>query len=130
MNGDMKVKMDRSSPLPLALRWLRKEQFVLGIALLLAGGMWLYVQWVLLPFEQERYAAIGQPADIGDLYPRWHGTRELLMHGRDPYSAEISQEIQTVYYGHPLDTAGADRGKDEQRFAYPLYVVFFLAPTV
>lgn len=120
--------MDRSSR--LAVRRLRKEQFALGLALLLAGGMWLYVRWIQLPFEREWHAVIGRPADIGDLYPRWHGTRELLLHGRDPYSPEIAHEIQTVYYGHPLDTAGVDRGKDEERFAYPLYVVFFLAPTI
>ncbi len=124
----MDGKMDRSSP--LGVQRLRTEPLILAIALLFAGGMWLYVQGVLLPYERERYAAIGQPADIGDLYPRWHGTRELLLHGRDPYSPEISHEIQTVYYGRPLDTSGADRGRDEQRFAYPLYVVFFLAPTI
>ena len=54
----------------------------------------------------------------------------MLVHRRDPYGAEVSREIQVAYYGHALDTAGADRGRDEQRFAYPVYVVFFLAPTV
>ena len=53
-----------------------------------------------------------------------------MLHGRDPYGPEVSGEIQVVYYGRALDTAGADRGRDEQRFAYPVYVVFFLAPTV
>jgi hypothetical protein len=124
MNG----KMNRS--FPLAAQRSRIEQLELGIALLLAAGMWFYVQGVFLPFEREHFAAMGRSPDPGDLYPRWYGTRELLLHGRDPYSPEISHEIQTFYYGHPLDTAGADRGRDEQRFAYPLYVVFFLAPTI
>jgi Glycosyltransferase family 87 len=115
--------------LPFAIA-LRKDHVVLIIALLLAGGMWLYVQWVMLPFERARFAAAGRPQDPGDLYPRWYGTRELLLHGRDPYGPEVSGEIQVAYYGHPLDTAGADRGRDEQRFAYPLYVVFLLAPTI
>ena len=107
-----------------------REYVVLGIALLMAGSMWLYVQRVMLPFEQERFAKVGRPQDPGDLYPRWYGTREFLLHGRDPYSAEVSGGIQREYYGHPLDVAGADRGRDEQRFAYPLYVVFLLAPTM
>ncbi len=101
-----------------------------GIALLLAVGMWLYVHQVLRPYERQRYAALGQPENIGDLYPRWYGARELLLHGRDPYSAAVSGEIQTAYYGHPLDPNDpTDRARDEQRFAYPLYAAFFLAPT-
>ena len=108
----------------------RRDFFWLGLALLVASSMWLYVQRVMLPFEQERFAKVGRPQDPGDLYPRWYGTRELLLRGRDPYGPEVSGEIQGAYYGHALDTAGADRGRDEQRFAYPLYVVFLLAPTV
>jgi len=101
-----------------------------GIALLLAAGMWLYAHQVLRPYERQRYAALGQPENIGDLYPRWYGTRELLLRGRDPYSAAVSGEIQTAYYGHPLDPSDpTDRARDEQRFAYPLYAAFFLAPT-
>src|SRR5258708_36461477 len=107
-----------------------RDRIFLGIALVLAAGMWLYSQWVMVPAERAYYAAKGQPMDVGDLYPRWYGARELLLHHRDPYSAEISHEIQLAYYGHPLDTAGADRGRDEQRFAYPVYVVFFLAPSI
>jgi hypothetical protein len=92
--------------------------------------MWLYSQWVMVPAERAYYAAKGQPMDVGDLYPRWYGARELLLHHRDPYSPEISREIQVAYYGHPLDATGADRGRDEQRFAYPVYVVYFLAPII
>ena len=107
-----------------------RDWLVLGVALALASGMWLYAQWVMVPAERAHYLAMGQVADVGDLYPRWYGARELLLHQRDPYSAEVSREIQVAYYGHALDTAGADRGRDEQRFAYPVYAVFFLAPTV
>jgi len=108
----------------------KRDWIFLGIALVLAAGMWLYSQWVMVPAERAYYAAKGQPMDVGDLYPRWYGARELLLHDRDPYSPEISREIQVAYYGHPLDTTGADRGRDEQRFAYPVYVVYFLAPTI
>ncbi len=102
-----------------------------AIALLMAAGMWLYVLQIMLPFERQSYAAIGQPENVGDLYPSWYGSRELLLRGRDPYSRAIAGEIQTAYFGHPLDFKQAsDRGKDDQRFYYPLYVAFFLAPTV
>jgi hypothetical protein len=68
--------------------------------------------------------------NLSDLYPRWLGARELLLHRRNPYSAEVTREIQRGYYGRPLDPARADEPKDQQGFAYPAYVVFLLAPTV
>jgi hypothetical protein len=76
-------------------------------------------------------AAHSRPrGNLSDLYPRWLGARELLRRGRNPYSAEITREIQRGYYGRPLDPARADDPKDRQGFVYPAYVVFLLAPTV
>jgi hypothetical protein len=68
--------------------------------------------------------------NLSDLYPRWLGARELLLRGRNPYSAEITREIQEGYYGRKIDPTRPDDPKDEQGFAYPPYVVFLLAPTV
>lgn len=68
--------------------------------------------------------------NLSDLYPRWLGTRELLLHGRDPYSPEITREIQTGYYGRVLDSRRPNDPKDQEGFAYPVYVVFLLAPTI
>src|SRR5580704_1249476 len=93
--------------------------------------MWFYVQHVLIPHQQAEAALYGIPrGNLSDLYPRWLGARELLLHGRDPYSAEVTREIQAGYYGRPLDPALPHDPKDEQGFAYPAYVVFLLAPTV
>jgi hypothetical protein len=71
-------------------------------------------------------------AQMGDLYPRWVGTRELLLHGRNPYSPEVSHEIQMAFYGHAIDQQYGSGMQviDEQRFVYPVYVVFLLAPAV
>ena len=113
-----------------APKTIAREWLILALALSMAAGMWFFSQWVMAPAERAYYAAKGQPMDVGDLYPRWYGARELLLRHRNPYSLEVSREIQVAYYGHPLDIAGADRGRDEQRFAYPVYVVFFLAPTI
>ena len=61
----------------------------------------------------------------------WAGiARELLLGGRNPYSAEITREIQQGYYGRPLDPTRPYDPKDQQAFAYPAYVVFLLAPTI
>src|SRR5437870_13670263 len=68
--------------------------------------------------------------NLSDLYPRWLGARELLLQGRDPYSREITREIQVGYYGRLVDATRPNDPKDQQGFAYPVYVVFLLAPTV
>ncbi len=71
---------------------------------------------------------ISNPPALNDLYPVWLGSRELLVHHRNPYSPEISREIQTAFYGTAL---GPGPHPDRQCcFAYPVYVSFLLAPTV
>jgi hypothetical protein len=103
---------------------------VLGSALC-AASMWLYVQRVLVTHQISDAAAHGKPrGTFSDLYPRWLGARELLLHGRDPYSAAVTREIQIGYYGRPLDSARPYDPKDQQGFAYPVYVAFYLAPTI
>lgn len=93
--------------------------------------MWLWVQRIAIPHQQIDSAERGIPrGNLSDLYPRWLGARELLLHRRDPYSLEITREIQQGYYGRVLDTSRPDDPKDQQAFAYPLYVVFVLAATV
>jgi len=98
--------------------------------------MWFYVQRVLVPYQKADAAAHGRPrGNLSDLYPRWLGTRELLLHHRNPYSAEVTRDIQAGYYGRPLDPNRAadprfDEPKDQQGFAYPLHIVFLLAPTI
>lgn len=97
----------------------------------MAISMWFYVRRVLIPYQKADAALHARPRGIlSDLYPRWYGTRELLLNHRDPYGPEVTREIQTGYYGRPLDPHRPDDPKDEQRFAYPVYVAFFLAPTI
>src|SRR6478735_3389991 len=101
------------------------------LALLCAGSMWFYVQEVLIPYQKADAAAHGRPrGNLSDLYPRWLGARELLLRHRNPYSAEVTADIQRGYWGRTLDSNNPNDPKDEMRFAYPLYVVFLLAPTV
>jgi len=82
-------------------------------------------------FTEQRLTESGFPErNFSDLFPRWLGARELLLYGRDPYSPEVTREIQQGYYGRPIDRRRATDPADEQRFAYPLFVVFLLAPTI
>ncbi len=97
----------------------------------MAASTWFYVQRILIPYQVADAAAHDRPrGNLSDLYPRWLGARELLLHHRDPYSEEVTREIQTGYYGRRLDASRQNDPKDQQAFAYPLYVVFLLAPFV
>src|SRR5258705_4466993 len=101
------------------------------MALLCTGSMWFYVQRVLAPHQRAEAATQRWPrGNLSDLYPRSLGARELLLRHRDPYSAELTLEIQSGYYGRPLDPSRPEDPKDQQRFAYPVYVVFLMAPTI
>lgn len=98
-------------------------------ALVCCVGTWGWTSRVLIPHQVAYDAARGWPrGNFSDLYPRWVGARELLLHGRDPYSVEVTHEIQIGYYGRVLDRPGDPI--DQQGFAYPVYIVFGLAPTV
>jgi len=58
-----------------------------------------------------------------DFYSRWRGTRALLLENKDPYSEEVTLEIQEGMFGR------AARGDEDQvAFAYPLYVSLFIFP--
>jgi hypothetical protein len=101
------------------------------LAILSTVGMWTYTDRVSIPHQKASAAVHDQPrGNLSDLYPRWVGARELLLHGRDPYSAEVAREIQAGYYGRPLDPSRPNDPRDQAGFAYPVYVVFFLAPTI
>ncbi len=93
--------------------------------------MWFYVQRVLIPYEKADALAHQRPrGNLSDLYPRWLGTRELLLRHRNPYSNDVTLEIQKGYYGRVLDPTQPNDPKDQQAFAYPAYVIFLLAPWI
>lgn len=110
---------------------MKKQLLLLLLAGFLASCMWLWVQRVAIPHQQAESAALDKPrGNLSDLYPRWLGARELLLHHRDPYASDITREIQIGYYGRPLDPTRPNDPNDQQAFAYPAYVVFLLAPTI
>lgn len=110
---------------------MTKKFLILGGACVAAWTMWFWVQKVEIARQVADAAAKGSPrGNLSDLYPRWLGARELLLHHRDPYGADITREIQTGYYGRPIDPNRPNDPKDQQAFAYPVYVVFVLAPTI
>ncbi len=109
----------------------KSPKFGLLLAIITAASMWFYVRHVLIPYQTADAALHNRPRGIlSDLYPRWLGARELLLQHRNPYGREVTREIQIGYYGRPIDPQRPNDPKDEQRFVYPVYVAFLLAPTV
>jgi hypothetical protein len=118
------------NPVFLLPDMVRKSLLIFG-AILMAASVWFWVQDITIAHQETDSRQRGIPrGNLSDLYPRWLGARELLLHGRDPYAADVTREIQTGYYGRPLDPTRPNDPKDQQAFAYPLYVVLVLAPTV
>ncbi len=103
----------------------------LVLAAIAAASMWFYVVRILRVHQivdaEQRLVPRG---NLSDLYPRWLGTRELLLDHRNPYSREVTLEIQEGYYGRRLDPQRPNDPKDQEGFAYPVYVVFLLAPLI
>jgi hypothetical protein len=101
------------------------------VAALAAASMWFYVDRILIGYQVADAVAHERPrGNLSDLYPRWLGARELLLHHRNPYGDDIAIEIQKGYYGRVLDPAKPNDPKDQQGFAYPVYVVFLLASVI
>jgi hypothetical protein len=110
---------------------LKIRKFGWLFALIAALSMWFYVEKVLIPYQEADAVLHYRPrGNLSDLYPRWLGARELLLRGRDPYQADGTREIQIGHYGRALDPNRPGDPKDEQRFAYPVFVALLLAPTV
>ncbi len=60
-----------------------------------------------------------------DFYSRWMGARALFLRGENPYSENVTREIQMGMYGQ---LARVDQ--DQVAFAYPLYAAYVAAPLV
>src|SRR5690349_2342627 len=98
-----------------------RQYTVLFAAAVMAFSMWFFVDRIWAPQVEMHFS---------DLYPRWYGSRELLLHHRNPYDPSVTREIQLWSYGRPVDPRQPSGPQDEDRFAYPLYIAFLLAPTI
>jgi len=108
------------------LPWL-----VLAASLLIAFGTWHWATAIFLPSNAVAARASQRPiGNNSDLYPRWLGARAALIYGRSPYSDDVTREIQTGFYGRPLDPRKPGDPAAQEAFVYPLYVIFLLAPTI
>jgi glycosyl transferase family 87 len=103
-----------------------KVSILLVLLLMLVCSLY-YLPGILVPAQGGTMKAKAG-GYFSDLYPPWYGSREFILHGRNPYSNAVSQEIQRGVYGGAL--VNHSPGVDEQRFAYPLYTAFLLIPLI
>jgi len=114
-----------------SLKTSNRSWLVLAASASVCLGVWHWAETILVPSNTAKVLATHRPiGNNSDLYARWLGARELLLHGRDPYSPQVTRDIQTGFYGRPLDPLSPSDPREQESFVYPLYVVFLLAPTV
>ncbi len=113
-------------------RYSRRQNLIaLVISSLIFAGTAYWATAIVAPAATAGALQAHRPiGNNSDLYPQWVAAREVLLLHHDPYSPEVTREIQAGFYGRTIDPARSGEPKDQERFVYPLYVVFLLAPTV
>ncbi len=106
-------------------------RLTLCLALIGAASMFYYHQKLFMPSVVAARTAQGLRNDYSfgnDFYQVWLTSRELLQHRSDPYSPEITREIQIGLYGHPLDPPRPGDPVDLRIFPYPAYTDLLFWP--
>lgn len=83
-------------------------------------------------FSAWYFALVIAPSALGSsaptvqqgLLPEWLGCREIL-HGRNPYRLEVTQQIELAIYGSTVSTSSP---ANQHRFAYPVMFIFLFFP--
>lgn len=64
-----------------------------------------------------------------DFYQVWFSSRELLRARRDPYTQEMTRDIQIGLYGRPLEPNRPGDPIDQRAFPYPAFTDLLFWPT-
>jgi hypothetical protein len=93
--------------------------------------MLYYHLGMFIPRAREMSAArgLGKGYAFGnDFYQVWLTSRQTLRERRDPYSAEMTLEIQKGLFGRPLDPHRSTDPLDRRAFPYPAYTLLLFWP--
>jgi len=108
----------------------KKEFFQIVGYVLLASVIAVNLGLSFRSLKRSHYSPINpaktEPGAFTDFYPRWYGSREMIFHGKNPYSAELTLQNQRAFYGAFDPDDGA--GRDPMGFAYPATVAVPLLP--
>jgi hypothetical protein len=98
-----------------------------------AGSMLYYHLGLFIPrvIEQRTARGLGNGYAFGDdFYPIWLIAGQWRVDHRDPYSSEMTRQIQVGLFGRPLDARNpTDPSVDYRQFAYPAFVELLLWPS-
>lgn len=116
--------MSRSTPL--------NRNLALLLVLLTTAGMTYYHLGLFMPRALQNWTneGLGGGYHFGDdFYPIWLTTREAFLHHRDPYTRDMTRDIQTGLFGRPLDARiSTDPDLNYRAYAYPAYVNLLFWP--
>jgi hypothetical protein len=76
---------------PRRLDWIGPV-LLLYLAALLCFAMWFYADRVWAPSTDIHFS---------ELDSRWYGSRELLLHRRDPYGLAVTMDAKTWLHPYP-----------------------------
>jgi hypothetical protein len=109
----------------------RRAALALCLALLGAASLVYYHQGLFMPRVLAARAAggLGNGYSFGnDFYQVWLTNRACLRDRRDPYSPQMTREIQMGLYGRPLDAHIATDPVDRRVFPYPYFAILLFWP--
>jgi hypothetical protein len=115
---------------------LWRQSVIVVLSVVCAAGMVYYHLCLFVPRAMEVRAAqgFGNGYSFGaDFYPIWLTSREGLLHRRDPYSPEMTRQIQIGLFGRALDAGNpaapaAPASPDYRTFAYPAFADLLFWP--
>src|SRR5258708_38668377 len=121
---ESRLLMKRSLPLTVPIMSPISHSTVFTkrlIAVVLLSGFLVALTWAFYTFITVKYPG------ANDFYQRWRGARAFWVEGRDPYSQDVSRQVENDLYGHPYDP---DPALDEYPgdFLYPFHAAVLLAP--
>jgi len=105
----------------------------LSLALMGAASMVYYHLGLFIPrvLAARTSKGLGNGYAFGDdFYPIWLAARQWRLDHLDPYSSEMTRQIQTGLFGRPLDARNpTDPSVDYRQFAYPAFTEILLWPS-
>jgi hypothetical protein len=116
--------------MPVATLW--RQCVILLLSVLCAAGMVYYHLGLFVPraIEVRTEQGFGNGYSFGaDFYPIWLTSREGVLRHRDPYSAEMTRQIQIGLFGRTLDAGTPAAPQDYRAFAYPAFVDLLFWPS-
>ncbi len=109
----------------------RFANLALYCGLLMATAMVYYHQGLFMPRARQSRAQsdLAQGYSFGnDFYQIWLTARECVARRSDPYTEEVTKQIQIGLYGRVLDPNNPGDPKDRRAFPYPAFVDLLIWP--